>query len=43
MARGPVNLCDEKGEIVDGDEVMAIAALDFLRRDCLAKGHSSPR
>src|SRR5688572_11363590 len=32
-----VILCDEKGEIVDGDEVMAIAALDFLRRDCLAK------
>src|ERR1700751_2428135 len=26
-----VLLCDEKGEIVDGDEIMAIAALDFLR------------
>jgi phosphoglucosamine mutase len=24
-------LCDEKGEIVDGDEILAIAALDLLR------------
>jgi phosphoglucosamine mutase len=32
-----VILCDERGEIVDGDEVMAIAALDFLQRDCLAR------
>jgi phosphoglucosamine mutase len=32
-----VILCDERSEIVDGDEVMAIAALDFLRRDCLAQ------
>jgi len=30
-------LCDEKGEVVDGDEIMAIAALDFLRRGELAK------
>ena len=27
-----VMLCDEKGEIVDGDEIMAIAALDFLQK-----------
>jgi len=27
-----VLLCDENGEVVDGDEIMAIAALDFLRR-----------
>ena len=26
-----VLLCDEKGEIVDGDEILAIAALDLLR------------
>jgi phosphoglucosamine mutase len=26
-----VLLCDENGELVDGDEIMAIAALDFLR------------
>ncbi len=31
-----VLLCDEKGELVDGDEILAIAALDFLRRGCLA-------
>ncbi|MGC3991562.1 MAG: hypothetical protein QM796_18110 [Chthoniobacteraceae bacterium] len=30
-------LCDEKGEIVDGDEIMAMAAIDFLRRGELAK------
>jgi phosphoglucosamine mutase len=30
-----VLLCDENGEVVDGDEIMAIAALDFLRRDRL--------
>ncbi len=30
-------LCDEKGEVVDGDEIMAIAALDYLRRGELAK------
>lgn len=28
-------LCDEHGEIVDGDEIMAIAAVDFLQRGCL--------
>jgi phosphoglucosamine mutase len=26
-----VLLCDENGEIVDGDEIMAIAAIDFLK------------
>lgn len=31
-----VILCDENGEIVDGDEIMAIAALDFLKRGQLA-------
>ena len=30
-----VLLCDENGELVDGDEIMAIAAVDFLRRGCL--------
>jgi len=30
-------LCDEQGEIVDGDEIMAMAAIDFLRRGELAK------
>ena len=25
-------LCDEAGELVDGDEIMAIAAIDFLRQ-----------
>ena len=32
-----VLLCDENGELVDGDEIMAIAALDFLKRDSLAQ------
>jgi phosphoglucosamine mutase len=27
-----VLLCDENGEVVDGDEIMAIAALDFLKQ-----------
>jgi len=27
-----VLLCDENGELVDGDEIMAIAAVDFLQR-----------
>ena len=27
-----VLLCDENGELVDGDEIMAIAAIDFLNR-----------
>ncbi|MDD5349602.1 MAG: phosphoglucosamine mutase [Chthoniobacteraceae bacterium] len=31
-----VLLCDENGEIVDGDEIMAIAALDFLKAGRLA-------
>jgi len=31
-----VLLCDEKGELVDGDEILAVAAADFLRRGCLA-------
>lgn len=30
-----VLLCDENGELVDGDEIMAIAAVDHLRRGCL--------
>ena len=30
-------LCDENGELVDGDEIMAIAALDFIRRGRLAQ------
>ena len=29
-------LCDERGEIVDGDEILAITALDALRRGTLA-------
>ena len=33
-----VLLCDEKGEVVDGDEVMAIAAREFLRQGRLAHG-----
>ncbi len=32
-----VILCDETGELVDGDEIMAIAALDFLGRGNLQK------
>lgn len=32
-----VILCDENGEIVDGDEIMAIAAIDFIRRGRLAQ------
>jgi phosphoglucosamine mutase len=32
-----VQLCDEKGEIVDGDDILAIAAVDHLRRGTLAK------
>ena len=31
-----VLLCDEKGEVVDGDEIMAIAALDLLQCGRLA-------
>ena len=30
-------LCDERGEIVDGDGLLAIAALDYLRRGQLAE------
>jgi len=30
-----VLLCDENGELVDGDEIMAIAAVDYLQRGCL--------
>lgn len=29
-------LCDEKGEVVDGDEILAMTALDALRRGTLA-------
>ena len=32
-----VLLCDELGELVDGDEIMAIAALDFIKRGRLAQ------
>jgi phosphoglucosamine mutase len=32
-----VLLCDENGELVDGDEIMAIAAIDFLKSGHLAK------
>lgn len=32
-----VLLCDEEGEIVDGDEIMAIAAIDFLKNNRLAQ------
>jgi len=32
-----VQLCDERGEMVDGDEIMAIAAIDFIRRGRLAE------
>lgn len=30
-----VLLCDEQGEVVDGDEILAIAAVDYLKRGCL--------
>jgi phosphoglucosamine mutase len=32
-----VLLCDEKGTLIDGDDVMAIAALDLLAQGALAK------
>ena len=32
-----VQLCDETGEVVDGDEILAIAACDSIRRGCLSK------
>jgi phosphoglucosamine mutase len=32
-----VLLCDENGEIVDGDEILAIAAVDLLRNDRLCE------
>lgn len=32
-----VILCDEKGDIVDGDEILAIAAVDALNRGVLAR------
>ncbi|HEU5397374.1 MAG TPA: phosphoglucosamine mutase [Verrucomicrobiae bacterium] len=32
-----VLLCDETGRLVDGDDIMAIAALDMLRRKTLAE------
>lgn len=32
-----VILCDENGELIDGDDIMAIAALDLLARGQLAK------
>jgi phosphoglucosamine mutase len=33
-----VLLADENGELVDGDEIMAIAAMDYLQRGCLDGG-----
>ena len=38
-----VLLCDENGELVDGDEIMAIAALDFLSAAGSRRTRSSPR
>jgi phosphoglucosamine mutase len=32
-----VLLCDEKSEVVDGDEIMAIAAIDFMKAGRLAQ------
>jgi phosphoglucosamine mutase len=32
-----VQLCDERGEVVDGDEILAITACDCIRRGTLAK------
>ena len=32
-----VLLCDEKGELVDGDEIMAIAAREFIRQGRLSQ------
>jgi phosphoglucosamine mutase len=32
-----VLLCDERGTLIDGDDVMAIAALDLLAQDALAQ------
>ena len=34
-----VLLCDEKGELVDGDEIMAIAAREFIRQGRLVPEH----
>ena len=30
-------LCDEKGSLIDGDDIMAIAALDMLAQKTLAE------
>jgi phosphoglucosamine mutase len=32
-----VQLCDENGEVVDGDEILAVSAVDFIRRGALAQ------
>ena len=32
-----VLLCDEKGKLIDGDDIMAIAALDMLAQNTLAE------
>jgi phosphoglucosamine mutase len=32
-----VLLCDEKGNLIDGDDIMAIAALDMLAQKTLAE------
>jgi phosphoglucosamine mutase len=33
-----VIICDEKGQVVDGDQIMALVGLDFARRDRLTGG-----
>ncbi len=30
-------VCDEKGRILDGDQIMALSALELLEKDCLPK------
>jgi phosphoglucosamine mutase len=37
-----VLMCDERGEMIDGDDIMAIAALDMLAQGTLAEKRSSP-
>jgi len=37
-----VLLCDEKGNLVDGDDIMAIAALDLLAQKRSPKKPWSP-
>jgi len=33
----PRSLCDEKGNLIDGDDIMAIAALEMLAEKSLVK------